>query len=453
LTYFYKVIYVSALRCCVVRQSSDLETKKSAQFATSRQLDGLDVPTRNYDVLVLDASLRQSLVSMRSLGQRGLAVVALEAGQRVPAFSSRWCQQGIVAPVESGTQAYLDFVEQCLERTKARVLISSSDSTVALIRQHRERLEKHTAIALAHDPALAIAINKEQTLEIARQLGLQIPRGVTVSSLHDVTMALKEIGLPAVIKPIESWSWDGSQDGGARFASRLVTSADEARIAVEDLTRLGGTTLFQQFLTGRREAISLLYAKGEVHASFAQWAKRTEPQLGGTSVLRQSIALPPDTGAQAEHLVREIDLEGYSEVEFRRDSAGTPFLMEINPRLSASVEIAVRSGVDFPTLLYQWASGERIDTVKSYRVGGWMRYLKGDIMTTIEAVQQRGRPGVAPPAQAVFSFALSCLKPMRYDGVDWHDLAPAIQATTEFTRDWVGGAVLKRLSRLQRSFS
>jgi predicted ATP-grasp superfamily ATP-dependent carboligase len=437
----------------VVRQSFDIEAAKRSQSAASIQPGGLDTSTRNYDAFVLDAVLRQSLVSIRSLGQRGLAVAALETEQRVPAFASRWCRKGIVAPVESGTKSYLDYVEQCLERTMARVLIASSDSTIALIRQHRKRLEKYTRIALAQEPALAIAINKEQTLEIARQLGLKIPRGVTVSSVQDVTMALKEIGLPAVIKPIESWLWDGSQDGGLRFASQLVTSADEARIAVEDLTRLGGTTLFQQFLTGRREAISLLYARREVHASFAQWAKRTEPPLGGTSVLRQSIALPPDTGAQAEHLVREIDLEGYSEVEFRRDSAGIPFLMEINPRLSASVEIAVRSGVDFPYLLYQWASGEHIDTIKSYRVGGWMRYLKGDIMTTIEAVQQRGRPGVTPPAQAVLGFALSCLKPMHYDCVDWHDLAPAIQASTEFTRDWVGGAILKRLSRVQRSFS
>ena len=43
---------------------------------------------------------------------------------------------------------------------------------------------------------------------------------------------------------------------------------------------------------------------------------------GGESILRQSIAIPPDIGPQAERLVREIDIEGYSEVEFRRDSSG-----------------------------------------------------------------------------------------------------------------------------------
>ena len=404
-----------------------------------------------YDALVLDARLRQSLVTVRSLGQRGLSVAALETFDNVPTFSSRWCQQRVVCPAEEGSEAYLVFLEQLLEQTRARVLIASSDGTIALIRQHREQLEQRVHIALAKEPAMTIAVNKEQTLEIARQLGLGIPRGVVVGSVSEVPAALREIGLPAVVKPNESWVWGEQQ--GTRFVSRLVTTPDEARIAVERLTHSGGTTLFQQFLTGKREAVSFLYANGEMYARFAQWAKRTEPPLGGQSVLRQSIALPADISTQAERLVREIELEGYSEVEFRRDSTGVPYLMEINPRLSASVEIAVRSGVDFPRLLYQWANGERIDKVEGYHIGRWMRYLKGDMMTTIEALQQRGRPGVTPPVQAIAGFWLSFLVPMGYDYADWQDPIPAIKATIDFTRSWVGGAIMKRLSRLKRSFS
>ena len=213
-----------------------------------------------------------------------------------------------------------------------------------------------------------------------------------------------------------------------------MTTPDEARRAVEELTSLGGTTLFQQLLSGRREAVNFLYANGQMHARFAQWAKRTDPPLGGSSVLRQSIAIPADIGEQAERLVREIELEGYSEVEFRRDSAGIPYLMEINPRLSASVELAVRAGVDFPYLLYQWASGERMNVVKSYRVGGWMRYLGGDVATTVAAVQQRGRPGVTPPVRAILGFCASFFVPMRYDYLDWKDPLPAWTATADFAR-------------------
>jgi predicted ATP-grasp superfamily ATP-dependent carboligase len=383
-----------------------------------------------YDALVLDARARQSLVTVRSLGSRGLRVAALETFDKVPAFSSRWCQQKAICPADEGTKKYLMYLEQMLERTGVRVLIASSDATVALIREHRERLEQRVCIALAKEPGLGIAVNKEKTLEIAKRLRLGIPRGVLVTTACEVKAALHEVGLPAVVKPVESWV--RGEQHGARFIPVLVTTLEEAYRAVEALTSLGGTALFQQFLAGRREAVSFFYAHGQIYARFAQWAKRTDPPLGGTSVLRQSIAMPPDIGEQAERLVREIELEGYSEVEFRRDMAGNPYLMEINPRLSASVEIAVRAGVDFPYLLYQWANGDRIDAVKGYRVGCWMRYLGGDFMTTLASVLQHGRPGVRPPIQAILDFCTSFFVPMRYDYLDLKDPLPAWTATIGF---------------------
>jgi predicted ATP-grasp superfamily ATP-dependent carboligase len=402
-----------------------------------------------YDALILDARLRQALVSLRSLGQRGMTVAALETCDGVPAFFSRWCRQRYVCPAGEGTTGYLAYLEDWLQQIGTHVLIPASDGTIALLRQHRAALERHTRVALAADSVLAIAVNKERTLAMAQELGLHVPRGVTVSSVSEVGAALREVGLPVVIKPVESWVSCEQQ----RVASQLVVSLDEAQRVVEALTCSGGAVLFQQFLTGRREAISFLFADGEIYARFAQWAKRTEPPLGGQSVLRQSISVPSDSGEQAERLIRTIGLDGYSEVEFRRDSSGRPFLMEINPRLSASVEIAVRSGVDFPLLLYQWACGEPIQKIERYRVGGWMRYLKGDMMTTLETFQQRGRPGVVSPGRAAIDFCLSFVQPMGYDYVDWHDPLPALHATADFTARWVGGAIQKRFARIRRKYS
>lgn len=414
----------------------------------SRQQSAASKAVERCDALVLDARLRQSLVTVRSLGGRGIRVAALDSISAVPAFSSRWCRSQFVCPGDEATEEYLIALEQALDRCGANVLITSADSTIALIRLHRERLERRVHIALAQEPALGIAINKEQTLEIAGQLGLGIPRGVLVKSEGDVEAAVREIGLPVVIKPVESWLW-GEEHSGIRVASQLVTTRDEARQVVEQLTRCGGSVLFQQFLTGRREAVNLFYANGEIYARFAQWAKRTDPPLGGTSVLRQSIAVPPDIGEQAERLVRAIGLEGYAEVEFRRDSQGVPYLMEINPRLSASVEIANRCGVDFPLLLYRWAAGEPLEKVPGYRTGVWVRFLRGDLMATIESLQQRGRPGIAHPARAVLDFCASCFVPMAYDYVDRKDPVPAFVATRDFTRQWIGNAVKKRLSHIR----
>ncbi|TMF40901.1 MAG: hypothetical protein E6I32_20985 [Chloroflexi bacterium] len=208
------------------------------QVAHSKERGNLDFQLENpkltYHALVLDAILRQSLVTVRSLGRRGLRVAAAEASNKLggvstpPTFSSRWCQQKFIAPsYEQSTEPFLTYLEQMLDQTGARVLITSSDGTLALIRQHRKQLERRVAVALAKDPALGIAINKDQTLEIATQLGIAVPRGVKVGSVNEVSAALHEIGLPAVIKPIESWLWGEQQ--GARLVCKLVTTPEEAR--------------------------------------------------------------------------------------------------------------------------------------------------------------------------------------------------------------------------------
>src|SRR5216684_6665618 len=148
-----------------------------------------------YDALVLDGRLRQSLTTVRSLGSHGLRVAVLETSNSggVPAFSSRWCQQRFVCPAKQGTEACLTYLEQLLDHISVRVLITSSDGTIALIRRRREQLEQRVRIALAKEPALGVAINKERTLEVAKRLGLSVPHSVSVKGVSEVDTALSEI--------------------------------------------------------------------------------------------------------------------------------------------------------------------------------------------------------------------------------------------------------------------
>jgi hypothetical protein len=103
--------------------------------------------------------------------------------------------------------------------------------------------------------------------------------------------------------------------------------------------------------------------------------------------------------------------------------------MEINARLSGSIEVATRSGVPFPALLWQWAAGERLTAVPGYQTGIKMRYLKGDMKWLWENIELRGRQpdGVSPQA-AVATFARAFTHRQSYDYVDRHDLGPAVAA-------------------------
>jgi predicted ATP-grasp superfamily ATP-dependent carboligase len=382
-----------------------------------------------YDVLVLDAHVRQSLATVRSLGHRGLRVAALATNElpSVPAFSSRWCQQKIVSSAHEGSQEYLKQLEQILQSSASQVLIASSDGTISLLHQYREQIEQYTHLALPQESALEIALNKERSLELARECGLNVPKGLAIHHANEVDEALRLIGLPAVVKPRKSWD----SQKRTHLETRLVTTREEARLAVKALTGGGESVLFQQFLPGVQESISFLYAHGEMYARFASWTKRATSPVGGIDVLRHSIALPRDSSTQAEHLVRTIGLEGYSRIDFRRDYTGKPYFVEISPSMSAGTELAIQAGVDFPSLLYQWASGQPIDNVQDYKINAWRRDLAADFKVMLTTIREHARPGMMPPGRAIRDFCASFFRPMKYDYLDWKDLRHAERTRRE----------------------
>lgn len=395
-----------------------------------RPRPGLRAPERT-DALLLDASTRQALVATRALGQAGLRVAAAESPDvcdarfRVPTFASRWLAWDRSLPSYHGApdfyaRALLNLV---LERP-TRVVIPSMDGSIAALRRWRSHFERRdVALALASDSALDTANDKQRTLAVAAGLGIPCPRTAPIAHPDEARAALAEVGYPAVIKPTRSWVSHG--DTGNRMVSKEVLDEREALAYVGELSDAGSPAIAQEWVGGSREAVSLFYAHGRVWAEFAQVAHRMTPVLGGVSVMRESIPMPAELRSAAVELVQALGLEGYSEIEFRRDAAGRPMLMEVNARLSGSLEVAVRSGVDFPTLLWRWAAGEPLTPVAGYRNGVRMRHLNGDLEWLWENLKTRGRPDSVPPIRAMAMFASEFLRPQAYDYLDRSDLRPA----------------------------
>lgn len=385
------------------------------------------------DAVALDSQQRASLVCIRSWGRAGLRAGAFAALPATPAGASRWCATVGSLPSLDGSGDGTDLAQaviRLVERHRPAVVVPTHDGTVEVIRQIRSEIERYSRVALPGEPALEVAVSKPLTLALARKLGVGVPRSCAVASVDALDAALAEVGLPAVLKPERSWI----DDHHRRVVSVLVATRDEARAALAAYAELGVAVIAQQWVRGSREAINLFYADGRVVARFAQVAHRMTPPLGGSSVLRESIPPPTDLVDAAERLVRELDLDGYSEIEFRRDGDGRPQLMEINPRLSASIEIAVRAGVDFPLLIYRWACGMSLPTVNGYRYGLRMRWLGGDLQWLYWVRRQQGRPDVPRIGRAVGTFALDFLKPVAYDYVDVRDPRPALVATGSLVR-------------------
>ncbi|MBV9171103.1 MAG: ATP-grasp domain-containing protein [Chloroflexi bacterium] len=406
--------------------------------------------TTRLDAVLLDASLRQMLVCVRSLGRAGRSVAALDwlPPSETPAFASRWCvRRAALADVAETPDDFVDGVLAFVRRNPTDVLIPAHDGTIEAIRHRRSEIDAKVRVALAPEAALAVAVDKASTLAVASRLGIAVPLSVEVTDTSQVRAALAEVGTPAVAKPLESWVQ--TPVAATRLRCRDVANAEEALRTVDAMVSAGGRVLLQQWLSGAREAVSFIHDGSSFRAEFAQRALRMDPPLGGSSVVRESVPMASDLARAGHRLVETIGLAGYTEVEFRRDVYGTARLMEINARLSASVEVAVRSGVDFPVLLHRWARGERLPDMREYRTGVRMRWLGGDVHWLASVLARPGRADVPPAPQAIATFIGDFLRPTAYDYVDLHDIRPALIASRSAVKRWVtqGPARLREHAR------
>ena len=396
--------------------------------------------TERYDILILDASHKQSARSARNLGRAGLRV-ALGASvdecttpHPLPAFRSKYSACIVMLPSYANEPtAYGDRVIEFVRQHRTSVVLPTGDASIAALAPRREELAKvGCTLAVAPDAVLEIATDKTRTLEVAEKLGIAYPRSIQIDSPDDLPAAAAEFGFPFVLKPTISWT--GKSD--CRVVPVEVIDSREALNATLLFQAAGAGIIAQEFALGRREGVSLFLVDGEVLAHCGHVAHRTSPPMGGVSVMRESIAVSDEILDAAVRLAKAIGLEGPCEVEFRRNAAGQPLLMEINPRLAGTLENAIRSGVDFPMMIWQWASGQSVSRVESYRTGVRTRWLHGDLRWLYENLERNGRPDTVPRPRGFWLFASEFARTRHYDYVDFRDPGPAISELQGIVRSF-----------------
>lgn len=407
------------------------ETQSSTLSNNARMCNFESSPVNendSYDALVLDASDRQSLASVRSLGRAGLRVAVGESslipvGYGIPAFRSRYSTRNVALPDIADAEAFASAVLQFVSKHSVQVIIPAREASIsALLPRRKELAVIGCVLALAPDASLNVANDKDLTLEAARELGIPCPESLAVSSTDQVASAARKLGFPLVLKPTLSWPENSSE----RVAPVEVGTLEEAIAQTERFLAAGAGVLAQQLLTGRREGVTLFLVNGEIMAAFAHVEHRTIPPLGGVSVLRESIELPQDILASSAHLARTIGLEGLCEVEFRRDTKNRPLLMEINARPAGTMEIAVLCGIDFPLMIWQLATGKQVERAQAYRTGIRMRWLYGELRWLVENGANAGRPDTVSWRRALWRFFSEFARTRHYDSLDIRDPRPAV---------------------------
>jgi predicted ATP-grasp superfamily ATP-dependent carboligase len=344
-------------------------------------------------VLVTDASRGSAITIIRSLGHKGIRVIAADSTLQCLGFHSRFTDDTLVYPSpEIAPYEYVDSLLQAVQHQEIDLIIPVTDATILPLSEARKKFEGICQLCIPEQATLEVVTNKQQTLELASRLGVPIPETRVVHTLEEAHKEARGLGWPIVLKPIASRKLREQNS----IESFTVSYAGNPEQLSNQMRFFEGRcpVLLQEYYPGVGCGVELLLYQGLPLAAFQHRRLREIPINGGASAFRESVVIDPGLYDYSVKMMQSLCWTGLAMVEFKIGRNG-PKLMEINGRVWGSLPLAVLSGMDFPAHLADlYFSGQPVNSpvlLKDYKIGIRARNLELDILWILTVLKGKKR--------------------------------------------------------------
>jgi carbamoyl-phosphate synthase large subunit len=250
-----------------------------------------------------------------------------------------------------------DFTDTVLARCHALdvdVVLPTVDAELRPLARARA-LFAAEGIALLLAPAAALDVILDK-LALARRCAgvVRVPR----TELFGPSVDPASFTYPVIVKPRT-----GSGSRG------VITVGSAAELAA--LTR-SPTLIVQEFLPGEEYSIDVLAdASGHVIASVTRLRARVDSgvSVGGRTVKDAELS------SFGRAVAEETGITYVANIQCKRDAAGRPALLEVNPRMPGTLGLTIASGVDMPRLALAALRGRTLPATMDFRECAVVRFL------------------------------------------------------------------------------
>lgn len=318
-------------------------------------------------IFVMDGQTVSALSIIRSLGEKGFEIHCGEEFRYNLSSFSKYVKKEVVypSPIAQPDQ-FCDFILNLIKQEKYDLIIPVADHTTLLLSKHQKNISTYTRLYLADFKILSKLSDKGETIKIARKLSIPTPKTYFPEEM-DIDTIKNCAKYPVLIRPRVS--------AGSR-GIKYVSSPLEFDSIYDFVKKEYGDPIVQEYIfkTGYFTACILLDDTQNEIASFVYKRIKEYPLSGGPTVV--GVAWDnPEVKAYSLELLRSVGWKGVAEIEYIVDSDGKPLLLEVNPRFWMSLNLAVKSGVDFPYLLYKLATHEKTEPTKLYNLDSRYRWV------------------------------------------------------------------------------
>lgn len=327
----------------------------------------------NRNVLILGGGL-QALSTAYSLWKEGIHAVCI-AEEEEEIRQSRFIRR--FYPTRTGN--IFNQITDIIQSEQISLIIPMSDYLAELVSKHKDELQSvyNCHVPVPNHEVFILGADKEKLMAFCEQNGFPHPR-TRALDLSNIEEAALYVQFPALIKP--------NRSVGAR-GIKLVQSLDELKRNYPVIRKTYGNATLQEYIDTQDIPYYnvMLYrsASGQIMGSAVIEIIRFFPIKGGSSSLCKTIK-EPELVHICSDVLDKLNWVGIADFDVLKDRNGGYKIIEINPRVPASLRAADIAGVNFPMIMLSDLCGAPLPA-QSYTENMYLRYFGLDLMWFISS--------------------------------------------------------------------
>ncbi|MDP6179258.1 MAG: ATP-grasp domain-containing protein, partial [Desulfatiglandales bacterium] len=294
-----------------------------------------------------------------------IKVVGVDNKKRGESIGAHFVDEYYQVPM-GNEQSYIPELEEIVKKGEVKVLLPGSDEESLALSRERHRFSRiGCAVACSDYEVTELVVDKYRLMERLKERSVPVADFFEFRTMSELRECAEKLGFPTkpfVIKPKIS-------RGGRGF--RVVQTAvsplddflkgDTTTIDFDSLARIfeGAADEMDKFfvmdyLPGRKYSADVLVKQGKM----ASVVIRNKIFPVGSPTQVADIVFDKDLIAYALSIMEVLRFDYFVQFEIGRNPGGKPRLIEINPRLDATLPICLGIGVNFYHEMINHALGE-----------------------------------------------------------------------------------------------
>lgn len=281
---------------------------------------------------------------------------------------------------------YVDRILEICKKDKVDVVMPFMSADLIPMIDRKQDFEKEgIKVSVSDRRSVEITNNKYSFYKFLKENGLKVPRFAPVRKADDLIPACEACGYPNNAVCVKATELSGSRGiriirpGVSRFdvlfgekPNSFYTTMDELLATLKERDTMP-EMMAMEFLPGEEGSVDLIADHGKIlYMAYRESNVNLHsiPQVGTLSENKEAYEI-------AEKVISALGLTGNADLDFKADADGHPVLMEINPRIAATMQIFKEGGLNLPYLRIKMLLGEELPKVEiKYGVKMRRRYLE-----------------------------------------------------------------------------